>query len=100
MADRSQAGAGPEQGPAPAGAGGERRARQRDPLAGAQRMARAFPDGKLAVLHAVDHWLYRHCQSPFPQQAIDTYLRTLKTPPAGTVYQPSQPAPPQAERNR
>lgn len=70
------------------------------PLAGAQRMARAFPDGKLAVLNAVDHWLYRHCQSPLPQQAIDTYLRTLKTPPAGTVYQPSRPVQPQAERNR
>ncbi|MEV5486116.1 MULTISPECIES: alpha/beta hydrolase [Streptomyces] len=56
------------------------------PLPGAQRMARAFPQSRLAVLDAVDHWLYRKCQSPRPAQAIDTYLRTLKTPPPGTVY--------------
>lgn len=56
------------------------------PLAGARRMAREFPKGRLAVLDGVDHWLYRKCQSPLPARAIDTYLRTLKTPPPGTVY--------------
>ncbi|WP_239696387.1 MULTISPECIES: alpha/beta hydrolase [unclassified Streptomyces] len=56
------------------------------PLAGARRMAREFPQGRLAVLDAVDHWLYRKCQSPLPARAVDTYLRTLKTPPDGTVY--------------
>ncbi|REK88551.1 alpha/beta hydrolase [Streptomyces inhibens] len=56
------------------------------PLPGARRMAQEFPKGRLAVLDAVDHWLYRKCQSPLPAQAIDTYLRTLKTPPRGTVY--------------
>ncbi|MCR8576577.1 alpha/beta hydrolase [Streptomyces sp. Isolate_219] len=56
------------------------------PLPGARRMAQEFPKGKLAVLDAADHWLYRKCQSPLPARAIDTYLRTLKTPPHGTVY--------------
>ncbi|MFI0765478.1 alpha/beta hydrolase [Streptomyces sp. NPDC021218] len=56
------------------------------PLAGARRMAREFPKGRLAVLDGVDHWLYRKCQSPLPARAIDTYLRTLKTPAPGTVY--------------
>ncbi|WP_411134969.1 alpha/beta hydrolase [Streptomyces sp. C10] len=56
------------------------------PLPGARRMAQEFPKGRLAVLDAVGHWLYRQCESPLPARAIDTYLRTLKTPPPGTVF--------------
>ncbi|WP_405839019.1 alpha/beta hydrolase [Streptomyces platensis] len=56
------------------------------PLPGARRMTQEFPQGRLAVLDSVDHWLYRKCQSPLPARAIDSYLRTLKTPPPGTVY--------------
>ncbi|MFI2260726.1 alpha/beta hydrolase [Streptomyces tubercidicus] len=56
------------------------------PLPGARRMAQEFPQGRLAVLDAVDHVLYRECVSPLPRRAVDTYLRTLKTPPDGTVY--------------
>ncbi|PJJ02561.1 pimeloyl-ACP methyl ester carboxylesterase [Streptomyces sp. 2333.5] len=56
------------------------------PLPGAKRMTRAFPHARLATLDAVDHWLYRKCQSPLPARAIDSYLRTLKTPPDGTVF--------------
>lgn len=56
------------------------------PLPGARRMAQEFPKGRLAVLDAVGHWLYRQCESPLPARAVDTYLRTLKTPPDGTVY--------------
>ncbi len=56
------------------------------PLPGARRMAQEFPAGRLAVLDSVDHWLYRKCRSPLPARAIDTYLRTLKTPSPGTVY--------------
>ncbi|MFF8790310.1 alpha/beta hydrolase [Streptomyces sp. NPDC015125] len=56
------------------------------PLPGARRMAQEFPKGRLAVLDSVDHWLYRKCQSPLPARAIDSYLRTLTTPPRGTVH--------------
>ncbi|MEU8782094.1 alpha/beta fold hydrolase [Streptomyces sp. NPDC048637] len=56
------------------------------PLPGARRMKQEFPQGRLAVLDSVDHWLYRKCQSPLPARAVDTYLRTLKTPSDGTVF--------------
>ena len=59
------------------------------PLPGARRMAQEFPKGRLAVLDAVDHWLYRECQSPLPGAGgrhLSPYAEDATA--AGTVYPP------------
>ncbi|MFD5558899.1 alpha/beta hydrolase [Streptomyces sp. NPDC127068] len=48
------------------------------PLPGAQRMARAFPKGKLATWDVAGHWLYGLSDLPEARRAIDAYLTSPK----------------------
>ncbi|MFI1869164.1 alpha/beta fold hydrolase [Streptomyces jumonjinensis] len=48
------------------------------PLAGAQRMARAFPEASLFTMDVVGHWLYRRGESEEAMRVIDAYLTSRK----------------------